>query len=85
LIELQSGWKRFLLTGKFKHKEKNTMDKKFKKEIKTKLLNRSNIEKVRFKSGEIHAYGKLPNSNIDGWFFIAYEQDIDIKGLHCID
>jgi len=45
------------------------------------LTQKPKAEKVRFRNGEIHIYGQIPNTNQDGWYFFGYVQDVEIKGL----
>jgi len=50
------------------------------KEIRAKVMERPGVEKVRVGREEIHAYGIMPNSNVRGWWFVAYRYDVDCKG-----
>jgi hypothetical protein len=57
------------------------MDRKLAKQVRKILLDKG-AEKVRFRNGECHAYGIMRNTNIEGWYFVAFvnhlEKDIGI-------
>ncbi len=62
------------------------MDRKLAKQVRQILLDKyRGVEKVRFRNGEVHAYGQMPNTNIDGWYFICWVQDLEIKGIGILD
>jgi len=51
-------------------------------EIRKKILEKcDNIEKVRIRNGEIHAYGRMPNSTDADWYFVGYVRDYECKGF----
>lgn len=61
------------------------MDRKLAKKIKNLIMDqKKDVEKVRFRKGEIHIYGKIPNSSTVGWWFLGYVQDAEIKGVRGI-
>jgi lysozyme family protein len=62
-------------------KGKQKMNRKLAKQIRSEVMKRRNVERVRFRAGEIHAYGIMPNSNARGWWFVGYVYDVEIKGL----
>lgn len=61
------------------------MDRKLAKQIRQAVINQQrDVGKVRFKNGEIHAYGRMPNSTTVGWWFVGYVYDVETKGLRGI-
>ena len=54
-------------------------------EIKAAVLAKySSAEKARIKNGAVEAYGQMPNTNQDGWWFVAWREDIEIKGIDAL-
>ena len=60
------------------------MDRKLAKQVRQILLDRG-AEKVRFRNGECHAYGIMKNTNQEGWYFVCWVQDLEIKGIGILD
>jgi len=48
------------------------------------LAKYSSAEKVRIERGEVHAYGRMPNTNQDGWWFVAWREDVENKGINAL-
>jgi hypothetical protein len=58
------------------------IDRKLSQKIRAAILDQKNhAKKVRFRDGEILVYGTLPNTNKNGWYFLGYIIDAEIKGL----
>ena len=57
------------------------MDRKLAKQIRAHLMERSNVERVKYVRGEIHCFGTMPNTNATGWWFAGYVQDVELGGL----
>jgi hypothetical protein len=44
------------------------------------IANRDGVERVRIKrSGEVQAYGVMPNTNTRGWYLAGYVDDLAVE------
>lgn len=57
------------------------MDRKLAKQIRAHLMKRSDVDRVKFRRGEIHCYGTMPNTNATGWWFAGYVSEVALKGM----
>jgi hypothetical protein len=58
------------------------MDRKSIMEIRRAVMNRyPDSERVRCVRDEVHVYGRMPNSNTVGWWFLCYDVDYYNKGI----
>lgn len=43
------------------------------------IASRAGVEKVRVTSGEVHAYGLMPNSTTTGWYLAGYVAELAVQ------
>ena len=57
------------------------MDRKLAQQIRAHLMERSNVERVKYVRGEILCLGIMPNTNQRGWWFAGYVSEVARKGM----
>ena len=57
------------------------MDRKLAQQIRAHLMERSNVERVKYVRGEILCLGIMPNTNQRGWWLAGHVSEVARKGM----
>lgn len=47
------------------------------------MASRQNVKVRITRSGDVHAYGRMPNTSVEGWYFVGYDHEVlsEARGL----